>query len=411
MKKIKVFFIFLVVPILLFSQYKGTASVSQGIAATTMSNLYSCTNGRVTNIGKITAMDSTVWTMPAAVNFSNASFPFASDLYNPCTNVLHPNAAAALAALKGNDIITIDPSGELFTSFIFADNYFELYINGIPVGKDNVPFTQFNSNIVRFRVKRPFTIAMLLVDWEEQLGVGCENNSGFLFHPGDGGMVAVFMDSTNKIVAKTDSSWKAQCFYTSPIVDLKCPMEIGSLRLSDQCSTQNSNNGSKYYALHWPRPTQWMDQHFDDRIFPNAKTYTNAAVGVDNKPAYTNFTSLFDNPTNDAQFIWSSNLVLDNEVIVRTTVPGPTVATQSVPEENSILIYPNPANQDFHGITILSLAKENIDELILYNNLGIPVWNTKPNKELIEIPIPSSGIYFAQILIHQTTVLKKIIIQ
>jgi hypothetical protein len=50
-----------------------------------------------------------------------------------------------------------------------------------------------------------------------------------------------------------------------------------------------------------------------------ATTYTNDTVGVHNKPAYMNFTAIFDAPGADAQFIWSSNLILDNLVIVRRT--------------------------------------------------------------------------------------------
>jgi hypothetical protein len=36
---------------------------------------------------------------------------------------------------------------------LVADNYFELYINGM-IGVDATPFTPFNSHMVRFRVKR-----------------------------------------------------------------------------------------------------------------------------------------------------------------------------------------------------------------------------------------------------------------
>ncbi len=50
--------------------------------------------------------------------------------------------------------------------------------------------------------------------------------------------------------------------------------------------------------------------------WPNATEFTNAVIGVDNKPAYTNFTDIFDNSANDAKFIWSTNVILDNEVIV-----------------------------------------------------------------------------------------------
>jgi hypothetical protein len=282
--------------------------------------LYSCTNGRVTNLGSITATDNSVWTVPAQTNFSNSSFPFASDLHNVCNGITYSTAADALAALKGNDIINVDSDGEVITAYIFADNYFELYINGVAVGKDKVPFTQFNSSIVRFRVKRPFNIAMLLVDWEENLGLGSESNGGFAYHPGDGGMVAVFKDANNKIVATTNSDWKAQTFYTAPIMNLGCPTEVGSARLSSNCSTQDTNNGSTFYALHWNKPSNWFSPNFNDSSWPAASTYTNEAVGVNNKPAYTNFTNIFDDPNSDAKFIWSSNIVLDNEVVVRYTV-------------------------------------------------------------------------------------------
>lgn len=38
------------------------------------------------------------------------------------------------------------------------------------------------------------------------------------------------------------------------------------------------------------------------------------------KPSYTNFTEVFDAPGADARFIWSSNLVLDNLVLLRKTI-------------------------------------------------------------------------------------------
>ena len=304
----------------IWCQYQGTGSVSQGLATTVEANIYSCPNGRIPAIGSIAASDNTMWTVPAVVDLEDASFPFASVLYNPCTGVTYNTSDQALAALPGTDIVTIDPDGEVITGFIFADNYFELWVNGVPVGKDDVPYTQFNSNIVRFRVQRPFTLAMLLVDWEEHLGIGTEANGGFTDHAGDGGLVAVFTNSLGQIIATTGSDWKAQVFYTAPIMDLSCPQEVGAQRLSSDCSTQDSNDGSGYHALHWPRPADWTGAAFNDADWPPASTYTNAEVGVNNKPAYTNFTNVFDDPQHDASFIWSTNLILDNEVLVRHTV-------------------------------------------------------------------------------------------
>ncbi len=299
------------------STYTGTASVTQGLATTTTANLFP--NGiRVAGLGTITATDNTVWTVPADVNYTDSAFPFASDLYNTYGNTYN-TAADALNALDGTDIVEVDAGGEVITAYVFADNYFEMYVNGVAVGKDPVPFTDFNSNIVRFRVSTPYTIAMKLVDWEENLGLGSEDQAT-AYHPGDGGMVAVFKDASNNTVAVTGSDWKAQTFYTSPIKDLSCPTETGTTRSSSNCNTDDSTNGTSYYGLHWALDTDWETEGFDDSSWPSATTYTNTTIGVDNKAAYTNFTDIFDNNTNDASFIWSTNVILDNEVIVRYTV-------------------------------------------------------------------------------------------
>ena len=302
------------------SAYAGTASVSQGPATITTPNLLDCRRGRNAPVGTSTASDGTTWTVPAVVNFGEDDFPTASDLHNPCSGVRYDSGAEALAALDGSDIIEVDSDGEVITAYVFADNYFEMYINGTPVGKDNVPFTQFNSNVVRFRANRPFTIAMKLVDWEENSGLGSENNRGRAYHPGDGGMVAVFVNASGTTVATTGAEWKAQTFYTAPIADLRCATEDGSSRLSTNCSTEGTDDGSALFALHWAVPDGWQAAEFDDSSWPSATTYANEVIGVDNKSSYTSFTDIFDDSEDDAEFIWSTNVVLDNEVLVRHTV-------------------------------------------------------------------------------------------
>lgn len=300
--------------------YQGTGSITQGLAKTLEERIYQCEGGRKTDIGMIMSTDGRQWTVPASTNFKNKNFPDASDLYNFCNGNTYSNAQEAISKLDGSDIIEIDQNGKLFTAYIFADNYFEMYINGIPVGKDKVPFTQFNSSIVRFKVNKPYTIVMKLVDWEENLGLGSENMRRSAFHAGDGGMVAVIKDMDNHIIAMTDENWKAQTFYTAPIKDLNCVTETGLIRASKNCDETDSDDGTSYFGLHWGLPSDWEKENFDDSNWPNATTYTNKTIGVDNKKAYTNFTDIFDNQTNDAKFIWSTNVVLDNEVIVRYTV-------------------------------------------------------------------------------------------
>jgi hypothetical protein len=297
------------------SSYKGTGSVSQGVGKTTTVNLFP-SGMRVAGLGTITSTDSKTWTVPAEVNFTNASFPMASDLNNSyVSGHSYANTATALAGLTGtNDIVTIDATGDIYTVFIFADNYFEMYVNGIPVGKDPVPYTNFNSNIVRFKAKKPFTVAVKCVDWEEHLGVGTEDDTKI----GDGGFVAVFRDATNKIIAVTNNNWKAQTFYTAPISDLACLSESGTSRLSTSCPTQSGALTS--YGVHWTVPSDWYSTTYDDSSWQTATVFTNSVVGVDNKPAYTNFTDIFDSSSNDASFIWSSNLLLDNLVLLRKKI-------------------------------------------------------------------------------------------
>ncbi len=300
------------------STYTGTALVTQGLATTTIANLF--TSGtRVAGLGTINATDGSTWTVPAEVNYTDDTFPFSSDLYNTYGHT-YASGTEAVSALDGSDIIEIDAGGEVITAYIFADNYFEMYVNGVAVGKDAVPFTDFNSSIVRFRVSKPYTIAMKLVDWEENLGLGSEDNQGFDYHPGDGGMVAVFKDESDNTVAITGDDWKAQTFYSAPIKDLSCPTESGTTRSTDDCNTTGTDDGASYYGLHWALDKDWETEDFDDSEWPSATTYTNTEIGVDNKTSYTNFTDIFDDATNDAEFIWSTNVVLDNLVIVRYTV-------------------------------------------------------------------------------------------
>jgi len=64
----------------------------------------------------------------------------------------------------------------------------------------------------------------------------------------------------------------------------------------------------------------WMNENFNDSSWPDATTYTNATIGVNNKPSYTNFTDVFDDDPEDAEFIWSTYVILDNKVIVRYTI-------------------------------------------------------------------------------------------
>ncbi len=411
--KASIFMLMLVSPLSSFAQYKGTGSVTQGVAKTVSPNLYECTGGRKGGVGTITATDNTVWTVPAVVKYTDFKFPFSSDLYNQCKGAEYTNVQQAFAKLDGFDVITVDSAGDVVSALIFADNYFEMYVNGKPVGKDNVPYTPFNSSIVRFRVKMPFTVAMHLVDWEENLGIGTEAMMTTSHHDGDAGMVAVFYDDNvpPNIIATTGSDWKAQTFYTAPITDLSCPTENGTTRLSNNCSTQDSNDGSSYYALHWAVPSTWMNTDFDDSSWPAASTFANNVVGVDNKPAYSNFTAQFDNPTNDAQFIWSTNLVLDNEVIVRKTVTKTSSVIETRTEDKGITIYPNPVNNILNISLDNTMNVNDIHSISIFNAYGEKVYESNSYAPVISLENFTGGLYVVRIQFSQFQIAKKLIVE
>jgi hypothetical protein len=270
---------------------------------------------RTSAVGQIKSEDGKVWTVPAATSFETGTK--ASDLYNQCDgDVLH-----STSQLQLDKVPVVDVGGtETFTAYLFADNYFELFVNGKLIAVDPVVFNPFNSSVVRFKAERPFTVAVKMVDWEETLGIGVEYNRGTNLHAGDGGFVAQIQDADGKTIAITDNSWKAQTFYTAPIADRSCLVVDGQTRDSSACNDQSLKSAASTSAAHWETPKNWASPDFDDSAWPAATTFTNRTVGVNNKRAYTNFTDLFDAKDADAQFIWSSNLVLDNLVLLRTAV-------------------------------------------------------------------------------------------
>jgi hypothetical protein len=293
------------------SQSTGSepASFTRGAAVTTNPGLFSCKGGRVTALGEIKSEDGKTWTVPTKVN---SKLPDASDLFNPCTNIVPPSLAAV--DLNKLPVIEVDSDGVVITGYIFADNYFELYVNGKPVVKDAVPFTPFNSHIVRFKAKYPITYALKAVDWEENLGLGTEDNKGNKYHPGDAGIVATFSDGT-----VTDNRWKAQSFYIAPLTD-KTDLIIEEKDGRTVRSTPNASKtpacAANCFAAHFPVPENWYAVDFNDSSWPQAITYTAGAVGVDNKKEYTNFSNEFKK----GSFVWTNNLILDNEILLRYTV-------------------------------------------------------------------------------------------
>jgi len=182
-----------------------------------------CTSGVPINFnaalnGVVVATDGSQWTVPVAVDPEAT----ATDLYNDCTDSGdNPDFASQLQT------VVIDPDGVAITGFIFADNQFELYVNGTFVVRDPIAFTPFNSTVARFRAKYPITYAVKLIDWETRLGLGMEYDT---YHVGDGGFIAQFSDGT-----VTNAAWKVQPYYIAPLDNPSC---VAAHRDSTACATR-----------------------------------------------------------------------------------------------------------------------------------------------------------------------------
>jgi hypothetical protein len=276
----------------------GVAQTSHPASPTTQCN-DPRTQFTAANNGTVYAADGTQWIVPAPVTDG----PVATDLYNNCTGA-GDNSANYAAQLK---TIVIDPDGVELTAFIFADNYYELFVNGVFVARDPIAFTPFNSTVVRFKAKYPITYAVKLVDWEEHLGVGMEYDR---YNVGDGGFIAKFSDGT-----VTSADWKAQPYYSAPLDDPSCVNE----RDTAACSVKPAcvDQPDSCMALHFNLPEQWAAPAYDDTGWTPATVYQ--ARDVTNSEAYVNYIDYFE----PASFIWSRNLKIDNLVLARYTVQVP----------------------------------------------------------------------------------------
>lgn len=295
--------------------FTGVLTTGVGQRSATCSAANACAPGavaadRVTTCGTITGGGMT-FALPAPVSDGERAI----DFYDTCSargDV--PDYASRLTTR------VIDADGEVVTGYLFADNYFELYVNGRYVARDSLGFTPFNAAAVRFQARYPMTFAVSLVDWEGYLGVGLESRSG-AFHIGDGGFIAVFSNGV-----ATSAEWRCRPAYIAPLDDGACLVEdefgnVDSSRCPSTDATVRCLSNAperNCRAAHAPIAADWFAPSFDDARWLPASLYD--AARVTNDPAYSTYaTTLFAR----GRFIWTRNLDLDNHVLCRVTVQRP----------------------------------------------------------------------------------------
>ena len=206
-----------------------------------------------------------------------------------------------------------------FQAEVWVDNWFALYINGKKVGEDSVPITttkSFNSQKIKFTATYPFTIGIIAKDYTE-------NSSGleYIGQPkqqiGDAGLVLQIRDLTSgKVVSATDKSWKTLLVNKAP--------------LNPECVTSNNPIQDCKFA-NTAIPANWATNSFKDSLWKNATEFTEKEVGV--KEGYFDISW-----SPSSKLIWTSDLKLDNTILIRKIVTSlATITTASTKENNSNL--------------------------------------------------------------------------
>lgn len=175
---------------------------------------------------------------------------------------------------------------------IYADNWFQLYINGNLVAVDSISFIPHNVVAVEILPEYPMTIAVMAKDNADPV-TGLEYDDTNL---GDGGFILKFSDGT-----VTNATWKAKSFFHGPI----------------------NRDMTKPKTRHEAIPSGWFEVDFDDRDWEHATEHPEDAVGPK--------APFFDHDFAGARWIWTKDLGLDNTVIFRTLIPSPPNGTPLPP--------------------------------------------------------------------------------
>lgn len=197
-----------------------------------------------------------------------------------------------------------------FKAEVWADNWFALYVNGKKVGEDSTPFAtekSFNFDVVTFKATYPLTIGILARDY-------VENASGleYIGKPnqqiGDGGLIAQFRETASgQVVGATNKSWRVFVTNKAPL-NTEC---VNSSAPLAECKTLVTKS-----------PTTWYSSTFKDSKWKNASEYSKEVVGVKDGYFATNWST-------GASLVWSSDLKLDNTILLRGKIAAPKNTSQS----------------------------------------------------------------------------------
>lgn len=209
----------------------------------------------------------------------------------------------SLAAIVLCSISATAAGAETFSTDVWADNWFEMRINGTQVAEDSVPITterSFNAESFTFEAERPFVIGIVAMDFREN-DTGLEYIGTNRQQMGDGGLIAQIRDAAGETVAATSADWSCLVIQTAPL-DTACADEENPVAGEGACTFDAMDE-----------PEGWDAAAFDASGWPPADVYTAREVGP--KDGYDEITWV-----PEAELIWGPDLHQSNTVLCRLTV-------------------------------------------------------------------------------------------
>lgn len=190
------------------------------------------------------------------------------------------------------------------TADIWADNWFQMSVNGTAVIEDSVPITterSFNAETLTFSAELPLVVAFKAMDFKES-DTGLEYIGTSRQQMGDGGLIAQFRDTvTGETVAVTSDAVRCLVVHTVP-ADPSCETSSNPVAGEGACAFEAAEE-----------PAGWTLPDFDASGWPAATIHTSQSVHP--KGGYDAIT--WDS---DAAFVWGPDLERDNTVLCRMRI-------------------------------------------------------------------------------------------
>jgi len=194
-------------------------------------------------------------------------------------------------------------AAESFSADVWADNWFEMRIDGTQVAEDSVPITterSFNAESFAFEAERPFVIGLVAKDFKQN-DTGLEYIGTRRQQMGDGGVIVQIKDAAGGTVAVSNADWQCLVIHTAPL-DKSCEHEANPVAGEGACS---------FEAL--AEPEGWDQAGFDATAWPQASEYSTREVSP--KDGYDRIDWV-----EEARLIWGPDLEQSNTILCRLTI-------------------------------------------------------------------------------------------